>query len=96
MQLAYEELYGVPGADIRPEFITPQDSSKLNINRKKAEPQPPANKKTNLNPNYTFDTFVVEKLINLPTPRRSLSRRRPAAPTTRCFCTAAWASGRRT
>ncbi|MBC5648428.1 chromosomal replication initiator protein DnaA [Christensenella tenuis] len=59
MQLAYEELYGVPGADIRPEFITPQDSSKLNISRKKEEPQPAREVKTNLNPNYTFDTFVV-------------------------------------
>ena len=59
MQLAYEELYGVPGADIRPEFITPQDSSKLNLSRKKEEPRPVREVKTNLNPNYTFDTFVV-------------------------------------
>ena len=31
MQTAYEELYGVAGADITPEFITPQESAKMCI-----------------------------------------------------------------
>ena len=58
MQLAYEELYGVPDADIRAEFITPQETLQLgkNIDVKKTEER---SRNVNLNPNYTFDTFVV-------------------------------------
>ena len=60
MQTAYEELYGVAGADITPEFITPQESANIKIKEIKPEKE---DKKpsacTNLNPSYTFDTFVV-------------------------------------
>lgn len=61
MQLAYEELYGVPGADIRTEFITPQEAQEIgrNLDEKKAEEPKPTNPNVNLNPGYTFDTFVV-------------------------------------
>ncbi len=60
MQTAYEELYGTAGEEIRPEFITPQESSNLRIKEIKPEKQEQKNNScTNLNPNYTFDTFVV-------------------------------------
>lgn len=60
MQLAYEELYGVPGAEICLKFITPQESLQIgkDVRVKKDEPQR-SNPDINLNPNYTFDTFVV-------------------------------------
>lgn len=59
MQLAYEELYGVPGADIQLNFITPQDTQKINIDEKKTEEPQRPNSDVNLNLGYTFDTFVV-------------------------------------
>lgn len=63
MQMVYEELYGMPNADITLKFTTVQEAPPT--------PTPPVVKETpyyeepqplrgsKLNPNYTFDTFVV-------------------------------------
>lgn len=61
MQLVYEELYGVPKADIRLEFVSPQEAQDMDAaTQPKNEPSKPSvNQNVNLNPNYTFDTFVV-------------------------------------
>ncbi|MEG2188931.1 MAG: DnaA/Hda family protein, partial [Christensenella sp.] len=61
MQLAYDELYGIPDADIRPAFIIKSDTPSININEKEElkENTVAAAASANLNPYYTFDTFVV-------------------------------------
>ncbi|MEG0594622.1 MAG: chromosomal replication initiator protein DnaA [Christensenella sp.] len=61
MQLAYDELYGIPDADIQPAFIIKSDTPSININEKEElkENTVAAAASANLNPYYTFDTFVV-------------------------------------
>ncbi|MEG0585855.1 MAG: chromosomal replication initiator protein DnaA [Christensenellaceae bacterium] len=58
MQLVYEEIYGVKDAKITLEFLTPQEASNRIVNEIKPEK---TNKpvSSSLNPNYTFETFVV-------------------------------------
>ena len=50
---------------------------------------------TNINPRYTFSTSSSARPTGSP-PRACRSRSAPATPTTRCSCTAGWASARPT
>jgi len=63
MQQAYDELYGVDGASFTLEFVTPQEAAALleNAGSKNKEVKTVQSRPegTNLNPNHTFDTFVV-------------------------------------
>ena len=49
----------VTGTEYEIEFVLPEQAKKISVSYQKKKPTTEAAEKSNLNPNYTFDTFVV-------------------------------------